>query len=313
MASPGNTFGPLLGALLVGGLVSNILYGITCAQTFTYYRRSENDRLFLKLFVTALWVLDTADVFIVGHILYWYMVINYTNPLSLVMPVWSLIVHVTFTSVSNFLVRGMFANRVWKLSHGNIILTGGLLLLSLTDLVCGITITVKAFGLALDGFSSLSTLLYLNSAASLTADAAVALALCYFLYRSRTGWERTDSLIAVLMLFSINTGLLTVLDALASLITFAIMPSNLIFFAIYLCQSKLFINAFLATLNARETLRNGGTRSVAIQLSRVTQSHTTYSDTTMAASSVPQQFLEDKPMDRYSMINQTRSHKISAV
>lgn len=294
MASTGNAFGPLLGALLVGGLVSNILYGITCAQTFTYYRRHENDRLFLKLFVTVLWLLDTADVFIVGHILYWYMVVNYTNPLSLVSPVWSLIVHVTFTSVSNFLVRGMFATRVWKLSHGNIILTGGLLTLSLTDLVCGIVITAKAFGLSLNGFSSLSTLLYLNSAASLTADAAVALSLCYFLYKSRTGWAKTDSLITVLMLFSINTGLLTVLDAVASLITYAVMPTNLIFFAIYLCQSKLFINAFLATLNAREGLRAGGTGSVAIQLSRVTHTHTAYTDTTMAVSSASQQFLEDK-------------------
>ncbi|OBZ77822.1 hypothetical protein A0H81_02034 [Grifola frondosa] len=58
-------------ALMVGGLVSCVVYGVTCSQTVVYFQRNQNDRLLLKLLVFSLWLLDTADVLLNGHALYW--------------------------------------------------------------------------------------------------------------------------------------------------------------------------------------------------------------------------------------------------
>jgi hypothetical protein len=68
--------------------------------------------------------------------------------------------------------------------------------------------------------------MYLNFAAGTSSDLSVALALCYLLRGSRTGFQRfvdashdfqtmiqnillrTDSLIRVLMMYTVNTGLI---------------------------------------------------------------------------------------------------------
>jgi len=67
------------------------------------------------------------------------------------------------------------------------------------------------------------------------------------------------------MLYSINTGVLTSLFALLCLLLFAALPvySKFAFIAIYFVLPKLLLNSFLATLNARQSLRQTA-NSIAI-------------------------------------------------
>ena len=57
------------------------------------------------------------------------------------------------------------------------------------------------------------------NALAAVSDVAIAVILIFLLQRSRTGFRRSDSVINRLILFSLNTGLLTSIDALLSLIT----------------------------------------------------------------------------------------------
>ncbi|KAJ7143735.1 hypothetical protein C8R44DRAFT_139457 [Mycena epipterygia] len=263
-------FANTLGALLVAGLVATALWGVTCVQTFTYFMGDTEDRPLHKALVAFLLVLDTFDTVLNGHILYFYLVTNYLAPQALVFPVWSVIIHVAATSVSNFIVRSTFARRVYRLSNGNILGTLWIVLLSLLDLSCGLTITVKAFSLStfLD-LESLSSLMYLNFAAGTSSDLSVAFALCYLLRQSRTGFQRTDSLIRMLMMYTINTGLIVALDATAGMFAYVFMPHNFIFLGFYLLLSKLYLNSYLATLNARKRLRGQFDEPKSIHLSRI--------------------------------------------
>ncbi|KAF7303645.1 hypothetical protein MIND_00593800 [Mycena indigotica] len=266
-----------LGALLVGGLVATALWGVTCVQTFSFFLRVGADptRRLQKSLVAILWVLDTFDTVLNGHILYFYLITNYFAPQTILFPVWSVIIHVAATSISNFIVRSVFARRVYRLSKGNIPGTLLIVALSTLDLICGITITAKAFGItSYLQLAGLSNLMYLNFAAGTGSDIAVALALCYLLHKSRTGFKRTDSLIRVLMAYTINTGLLVALDATAGMFTYAFMPNNFIFLGCYLLLSKLYLNSYLAILNARNGLGLRGTASdgpvsVDIHLSQI--------------------------------------------
>ncbi|KAF4571498.1 hypothetical protein EYR40_007970 [Pleurotus pulmonarius] len=78
--------GPLtdsFGAMLVGGLITMMMYGITNLQTYFYYYAYPKDPLRLKLLVTALWVLDTLHVILMGHALYYYLIKSYGKPSQL--------------------------------------------------------------------------------------------------------------------------------------------------------------------------------------------------------------------------------------
>jgi len=99
-------------------------------------------------------------------------------------------------------------------------------------------------------------LLYLAFGGGVVADAIIASALCILLAKSRTGFRQTDSLVNILMVYTVNTGLLTSIVAAISLILYTVTPHNYIFLALYFNMSKLYLNALLATLNARSNLRN---------------------------------------------------------
>ncbi|KAF9016953.1 hypothetical protein BDZ89DRAFT_390548 [Hymenopellis radicata] len=133
-----------LGALLIGGLLAMALWGITCIQTYHFFNNNTRDRPAFKLMIAGMFVLDTFHAAICCHILYYYMVSNYLNVLAILAPVWSVIVLVTITSISDFIIRSLFARRVYRLSNGNVPVTLLIAALSVGDLVCGLVITGKA-------------------------------------------------------------------------------------------------------------------------------------------------------------------------
>ncbi|TFK59065.1 hypothetical protein BDN72DRAFT_851470 [Pluteus cervinus] len=266
-------FDTTLGALLIGGLLAMALWGVTCVQTYNYFTRGSRDRPAFKLMIGFLLALDTFDSTLNGHILYYYMVSHYLDPFALLSPTWSIIIHVAVTSISNWIVRSMFARRVWRLSNKNIVLTTWIMAISTADLVVGLFITVKAFGIqSFPDLSKISHIMYLNFAVSTVSDISLSLALCYLLRRSRTGFPKTDSILRILMLYTVNTGLLVAIDETVGLITYVTMPDNLIFLGFYLLLSKLYLNSYLAMLNARDKLRDrlDAHDPVSIHLSQMT-------------------------------------------
>lgn len=267
-------FDNTLGALLLGGMIAMALWGITCVQTYTFFTQSHRDTGLQKLTVAFLCALDTFDSALNVHILYFYMVTNYLNPMALLKPVWSVIIHVAITSVSNFFIRTLFAQRVYKLSQGNILVTAWIMAVSITDLVSGIVITVKAFGLtSYLELDKLADLMYLIFAAGTLSDLSVAVALCVLLFKARTGFRKTDTLIKILVTYTVNTGLIVAVDASLGMIMYIVMPHNFVFLTFYLLLSKLYLNSYLATMNAREDLRDRIDGPVSIHLSQISSKH----------------------------------------
>jgi len=160
------------------------------------------------------------------------------------------------TSVSDFIVRFLFGWRVWRLSGGNKPLA---FIIGATSLaVLGMAIAFYIRSMKLQTFLDLqdfSYLLYLALGGIVVSDAVIAVSLCFLLAKSRNGIKSTDSLVHTLMMYSVNTGLLTSVCAVACFISYAVMPNNFVFMSFYFSLSKLYFNALLATLNARNSLR----------------------------------------------------------
>ncbi|KAH6904142.1 hypothetical protein BKA70DRAFT_1297173 [Coprinopsis sp. MPI-PUGE-AT-0042] len=267
------SFHATLGPLLLGGMFAMSLWGITCVQTYTYFNGPSRDRAALRATIASLMVLDTFDTALNIHLVYHYMVSNYLNFTALLFPTWSVILHVGVTALSNFIIRALFSIRIYHLSGKGLLVTGLTIAISMADLVTGIIITVKAFQISsFLELETLSTLLYATFAAGTGADLVIAITLCWYLRKARTGFKNTDGLIKTLMRYTINTGLIVAIDAAAGMILYIVMPLNFIFLGPYLLLSKLYLNSYLATMNSRQDLRDKMDDHVSINLTDLSNS-----------------------------------------
>ncbi|KAF9472029.1 hypothetical protein BDN70DRAFT_887462 [Pholiota conissans] len=272
-------FDDTLGAAFLGGLAAAVFYGLTSVQTFIYFQNCAGDRRSFRAWIFILWIVDSAHLALTAHGLYFYLVTNFGKLEALLAPTWSILVGIYLTNISDMIVRCFFAKRIFALcGPGRPFLRFFLpilvLVLALVVFVCGCTFGSKAF--VLKTFErvnepSVQIYLYASFAAGVAADSIVAISLCVLLYQSRTGLKRTDSLLTILMFFTINTGLLTSICALGCLITYAIWPFKFIFIGIYFALSKLYVNSLLASLNARNSLRARDERPTTADTARSTR------------------------------------------
>ncbi|KAJ3933824.1 MAG: hypothetical protein NXY57DRAFT_997241 [Lentinula lateritia] len=94
------------------------------------------------------------------------------------------------------------------------------------------------------------------------ADTYIAGLLTLLLHTSRTGFQRSDSIINKLIIFSINTGALTSLCAIASMLSILLAPATFIYISFFFCMGRLYANSLLATLNIRTLIRKEGGSNV---------------------------------------------------
>ncbi|KAI0718565.1 hypothetical protein C8T65DRAFT_827520 [Cerioporus squamosus] len=108
-----------LGMGYLGAVVSALIYGITCIQTFQYYRspKSQGDPSYIRAFVLLLWVLDTVHQVFVVYAFYHYLVIGYGLPSTLIYLSWSIPASLVTNDIIFILIRCFFLMRVWLLSR----------------------------------------------------------------------------------------------------------------------------------------------------------------------------------------------------
>ncbi|KAI0801900.1 hypothetical protein BC629DRAFT_151641 [Irpex lacteus] len=257
-----------VGALLFGGLVASILYGITSMQTVTYYQRKREDRWFIRIAVPVLWVLGTIDMVLIFHFLYYYLIRNYENFDSVTahLPVQTLNVHFFVIAITQSTVRSLCAVRIRALSQ-SWLPTLPIYLLTLVDLGSNLTLTVKGAHEQSSGIGSFGTafnvIVCVEFAVSTAGDALVALCLCYLLRRSRTRVRSTESMINTIVAYLITTGLLTTMVQTSALVFFLVSSKNFIYLAVLTQVSKLYVNAYLALLNDRARIRDRSTMNPA--------------------------------------------------
>ncbi|KAH9080230.1 hypothetical protein EDB83DRAFT_958286 [Lactarius deliciosus] len=244
------------GAAFVGLLVSTTLFGLTIAQTCIYFWNYRNsDPKPLKFFVAFVTFTDALHTIISIYAIYWYLVVNFGNVENLQYGVWALNLQVFLSTVVFVSVQLYYARRVYILSQ---------------SLICPIIIVMSIFIAAFFAtfftvkeivlkrfsyFHSSTWMSYVALSAATVGDILVAMSMCWSLYRRRTGFARTDSVIMTSMAYSINSGLLTGLLSLASSISIVVSPSSMIWLAFFWAMTKCYVNSLLAMLNSRNHVR----------------------------------------------------------
>lgn len=179
---------------------------------------------------------DTVHQVLICHTTYTYLITNFANPTHLGHVVWSIVWEVLFTvschlvlcyvgadfgaqGFTAIIVQGFFCFRVYRLSQKNIPVTALTGVLALGNFIAVLIYVGKAAHFT--NFLEVATLKALSisvNALGAATDIVIAAALCFLLDNARTGFAQSDSMINRLMLFSVNTGLLTSICAIMSLV-----------------------------------------------------------------------------------------------
>ncbi|KAG2060554.1 hypothetical protein BDR06DRAFT_926334 [Suillus hirtellus] len=262
--TPQINIGKTFGALFIGVTIAAVLFGLSNVQAFIYFLTHAGTGItFYKLAVIWFWILDALHLMLIGHCIYYYLVINYANVSALTEIVWSFKLQIIIEFVIVYGVHLMYVYRIWIFSKDRsrtLPIIVGLIEISLSGVAIALVWALYQCHLFSDlvkiewwTFMTLGTITFV--------DFVIASSLCYLLATSRTGFSSTDSFITKLMVYIINTGSLTSMCSMAAMITCAIMPHNFIFLAIEILLADVYTNSFLALLNARYYTVNADTNN----------------------------------------------------
>ncbi|EKM53117.1 uncharacterized protein PHACADRAFT_259290 [Phanerochaete carnosa HHB-10118-sp] len=238
-------------------ILAAVLYGIASVQVYIYFHRSPHDTLFLKRTILFLWILDTVYLALISHTIYYYAVTNFMNPLALEFCPWSLAADLPVGELIEVTVTSVFAYKIYKLS-GNI---RPLMFIAPPQLLsffsaCALSAILFKFPNYQEFNQRFDWIWYTVFGLQAFTDCAIAVALCVLLIRQRTGFRRTNSLIRLLVIYSINTCALTSSVSFATVITQAAAPKDFITLACAMVLPLLMTNSLLALLNSRDMLRD---------------------------------------------------------
>ncbi|KAG1720300.1 hypothetical protein EDB19DRAFT_578307 [Suillus lakei] len=249
------------GALYIGGTIGAIFFGLSNVQAFLYFQtRKGSGVTFYKLAVFWLWFLDALHVCLVTHLTYYYLVTNYANPLALLEMVWSFKALIVIDVFIVYSVHLLYLQRIWIISKGRTrILPVFITVIIVSASSIGFVLFWAVFRSQL--FSDLIKIrwsIYLSLSTMTMIDLLIASSLCYLLASAKTGFSKTDMTLRTLVRDIVNTGCLTSMCSMACIITDAAMPNNFVFLGIEFLLSKLYVNSYMALLNARHYLGSDG-------------------------------------------------------
>ncbi|KAF8170376.1 hypothetical protein BJ912DRAFT_1084707 [Pholiota molesta] len=226
-------FDNTLGALFIGYSVATILYGVGCLQA-----------------------LESAHQLALTAGIYRFLVTDYLNPLALGTGGPGSGEIFIYAIISVF-VQLFFCWRIWIFSGVAFTLTYRIAFLTLT-----VSLALFSFGSNI-GFNhrllSVNTPQFilafkLATTSQVAFDVIMTVAMMITLHRAQSNIRSTKHVIVIIMLFTVNTNLLSTIISISALATFLSLPNATVYGGLGFLLGKSYFNAFFAILNSREFL-----------------------------------------------------------
>ncbi|KAM5543571.1 hypothetical protein V8D89_002822 [Ganoderma adspersum] len=257
------TRGDTIGVGYLGVVFTSVIYGITCIQSFQYYRspRAKTDIASIKYLVLTVWILDTVQEIFAVHVFYFYLVDNFENPMGILVTIWSLPAGILVNAFISCSVKLFFLIRIWKLS-GNIYVTMAGVIVNAARFVMNLYYPIRTFcALNVEDIIMEVRLKPFGSsglAFEVACNLLISICMTYYLQRGRrNGLRRSGDMISRLILLTVATGTLSSLIAAADLIAYLTSPDTFYVLFFNFLIAKLDANALLTSLNSRQFIRDG--------------------------------------------------------
>ncbi|KAG2758280.1 hypothetical protein P692DRAFT_201780179 [Suillus brevipes Sb2] len=263
--------GSTYGALFIGCMFASLLFGLTSIQAYVYFRTHTGRwTKFYRFIVLLLWTLDAVHLALTIHCVYYYLVTNFANFEALVTIVWSFKLQIVVNVVTVHVIHLLYSHRIWIVGRDRSkifrIIPGTVVVLSLGMAIALFWIVYhhnQSTGMFLDRWPS-----FMAMSVATVLDIVITSSLWYLLASSRTGFSYTDCFIRRLMCYTVNSGCLTSICSLVSIITCAVMPHNFIFFSIQFLTAKLYVSSYIALLNTKYYMQPNADTTDTFELRR---------------------------------------------
>ncbi|KAK0457288.1 uncharacterized protein EV420DRAFT_517571 [Desarmillaria tabescens] len=204
-----------LGAVYIGATIAAVFYGITILQTIVYYKQNPNDPWLFRYGVVSLWILDTLQVALSTHALYFYLIKSFGNYFALLRVIWSFPLQFLANMLIVCGVQALYAVRIWKLGrHFHMVLPWFIFLAVAATFGTGLYVMYDTY--TLTSFTTLEiatirTSIYAVFSTMAGADFVIAGTMCFYLHkgRSMTSFSSTIKIIGGLMRLVVISGVLT--------------------------------------------------------------------------------------------------------
>ncbi|KAF7303661.1 hypothetical protein MIND_00595500 [Mycena indigotica] len=255
-----------LGPIVCGAFIVVFLFGILCMQTTNYFKSFPNDHPYVKCTVGLLYTLQLGYTICICAGTYGMTVDDFGQVFRLLFSPWGLTVGVVLGALVDHGVQTFFVYRIYRVTRALYlcivlwVLVACLLAVSLILGAEGLRTNSLAISTSNPKYHRLLLILFFGDAAMDLLNAAV---LCFYLARQRQrAFSRsTTAIVDQLVVYTLQTGFMTSLVALAAAIGFKVAPTNYIWVTFFMAMPCSFMNALLANVNNRRNLQSNGKKS----------------------------------------------------
>ncbi|TCD65367.1 hypothetical protein EIP91_002765 [Steccherinum ochraceum] len=266
-------------------IISMVLFGVSCAQAYIYAFNSQKDPLHVRLVAATVMFLELLHTALLVHNFYTVLITISGNPTAFDHIFWSTAISIVCEALLIVIVNGFYMRRVYILSNRNLFL----LIVLAVLLFCRTAFTIASVTLmfVLEDWSKFRTdtgpkyTLGMSLGLLAANDFAMTVTLTFFLYRSRTGFKRTNHVLNTLIAYVVNTGCVTVICSVLVIVVFKALPQSMFFGGLVQLASKLYANSFFGMMNMRTLLRphlQATTNTASLFPSGVFQARSTNTD-----------------------------------
>ncbi|KAJ8487668.1 hypothetical protein ONZ51_g4048 [Trametes cubensis] len=270
-----------LGSIYLGTIFGVMLYGLTIHQAYRYYKLYPKDAwLYPKGIVTIVLAFETLHTVLWMYIGYRYMVMEAFNLPGILSSHWTIsstfLVTVSGIPLTQTPRRRAFSHELSVILRFHVPsvlyvphMEPWFLIPAVISMIVGLAFafdgrlsvaSAKAFLVVkqvtdLDRISWMVSVAYGSSVAS---DIMLASILIVSLLRTRSETKARDmqSVLSVLIVYTINTGLLTSIVSFIAFLFGLLLRGNLIYAGVSIVGAKLYANSVLALLNSRKELQD---------------------------------------------------------
>jgi len=181
-----------------------------------------------------------------------YFIRNFGNVLPMREMTWEYILYQTGCLTTSVTVQTFFAIRVYSLSH-SILLGAVVELFVLAQCAFGLAVSVtmnqiRSPQLFVEKYRWLSIIWFAIRA---SADLIISFTMAFLLRSRRTGFKHSDTAVNLMILWTINTGVMTALTSVTILTVFARAGFHYIMIMISLPHSGFYVVSMMANLHSR--------------------------------------------------------------
>ncbi|PBK82333.1 hypothetical protein ARMGADRAFT_1090390 [Armillaria gallica] len=282
----------LSGPIIVGSLLNWGLFGTLSVQLYLYYLAFPNDRQFTKYLVYGIYVIEFVQTMFITHDVFATFGYGFGDMDALTAKHLYWFTVPIMSAIAAGIGQVFYAYRIFILSKSRIV-SIFIICISLANFVASMFTGVYSFqaGIITRLTSrKLHITVGISCGSAALCDILIAICMTYYLMRSTINFRRTRILITKIIRLTIETGSVTAVVALLSVVLFIVFPDQTFYMTPTFIMPKLHANAVYMVLNSRFKIIGGrDTYESSTDISITT---------TMIRDIISQSTEETRPIDR---------------